>query len=166
MKTRPRYQIAAFLQNPWFKPGTRGDDIDLYTHWQPFHRRVLAMSMSGRRLMNALGPDLYRLIWWDNANPRPAFNSAGSHPPDMDHIRRVVKNLKPDLIICVGKTAYNAIAGQTEFIRHDVIEIHHPNARGKTMEDLRKLKIDVELWMQKRHISYSDLQAPERLQLY
>ncbi len=67
--------VVAFLQNPWFPPGTRKGVVDRYTLDQDFHKRLLANTMSGRRLLQAFGQEDFKKIWWDNVSPEPAWNA-------------------------------------------------------------------------------------------
>lgn len=126
--------IVAFMQNPWFKPGTPQWWVDQYREDQVFHRKILARSMSGARLRKAFGDELFGRIHWDNVNWRPSDFSAGMLPPDMDHIRNVYDRVNPSLVICFGRVAFAALQ---EFDPPcPVWGCHHPNARHKTFLDL------------------------------
>lgn len=137
--------IVAFLQNPWFKEGTAERYIHMYRDDQLFHRRALAMSMSGKRLVTAFG-ELYDRIHWDNTNWRPAWYAAGIEAPDFSHITRVLHMLpRWDAVLLFGRQAEDSVTGAIEqmpngdrewadkFIIHTC---HHPNARHKTQEHL------------------------------
>ena len=132
-------KIVAFLQNPWFHPGTHKSIITRYTEDQVFHRRVLGMSMTGKRLRQAFG-ELYDKIWWDNANPTPAFHSAGMKEPDQAHIYRVLNTQEPHLVLTFGRKAEAALR---EYDLLDVMSCHHPNARSKTFSELRDFALSV-----------------------
>lgn len=127
-------RILAFMQNPWFREGTPDEWILRYRDDQEFHRRILARSMSGSRLVKAFGKESYDRIHWDNVNWRAASVANGILPPDMDHIAGIIYKIDPQLIICFGRVALNGLTA------HDpacpVWGCHHPNARGKTQHDL------------------------------
>ncbi len=132
----PNYvvRIVAFLQNPWFPEGTNQRHIDKYTTDQDFHRRVLAMSMTGKKLQNAFG-GMYRRIWWDNASPIPCAESSGCQNPDFEHIRHVIREQRPELILTFGRVAQDAIL-HIKSVDQMVLNCWHPNARGKTQQEL------------------------------
>src|SRR3990167_2770088 len=94
----------AFLQNPWFKPGTQPRLIELYARDQTFHRRVLALSATGRALRKMFGP-LYEEIVWDNANTRHGDVRDAMLPPDPHHIARRLAEVKPDVVLLLGRQA-------------------------------------------------------------
>lgn len=143
-----KYEIVAFMQNPWFKPGTKQRIIDLYNNDQEFHQRVLAGCMSGKRLMQAFGV-LYTLIWWDNANPEPVNESQGARPPNIYHMIGVITKISPRIVLTIGEQAYAGMQA-IEKMEHEIrlpqytrIHCHHPNARGKTQHDLDLFAIKV-----------------------
>ena len=128
-------KIVAFLQNPWFKLGTEERIIHLYRDDQEFHRRILASCMTGQRLMTAFG-DLYDTIWWDNTNWRPSWHSAGKVFPDFDHIKKVLEEVKPNIILHFGNQARDAVDAVTMGLAYQKLYCHHPNARHQTVQDL------------------------------
>ena len=123
------------MQNPWFREGTPPEWVTRYRDDQIFHRRVLGNSMSGKRLRQAFG-ELYEEIHWDNSNWRAVDKASGLMLPDYEHIENVIGREHPNLIVCFGKVAWEAVR------RFDppapTWECHHPNARGRTQEDLNK----------------------------
>lgn len=133
-------KIVAFMQNPWFKPGTSIRHIKLYSESQYFHRAVLANSMSGKRLLQAFGEELYNQIWWDNANPVAATIATGKFEANYDHMIKVLIRQNPRLVIGFGQEANMAITQLlvTEKFPGEIesLACHHPNARGKTQQDL------------------------------
>lgn len=131
-------KVVAFLQNPWFKPDTPNHVILKYREDADYRRRVLALSMSGRRLESAFG-NFFSDIHWDNANPLHGNTPGHVSPPDAQHVAQVLRDLQPEAVICFGK---QALAGferaQLEFgLLYHLPEIPyhcfpHPNARGLT----------------------------------
>lgn len=138
--------IVAFMQNPWFPPGTKKEVVDRYLSDQDFHRRLLARTMSGRRLLDAFGPDMFGRIHWDNVAPTAAEEANGKTDVDAEHIERVLNRVKPDLIICFGKLAEWAITNSFEGDGKKYLLCHHPNARGKTSADMAEFVIRVAEW--------------------
>lgn len=144
--------IIAFLQNPWFRPETSERHIIMYRDDQDFHRKVLSMSMTGKRLMEAFG-NIYDAIHWDNTNWRPAWYAAGRVEPDYDHMTRVLHAApRWDLILTFGKQAKLALLNIIEEMPNDswkiynkipVMSCHHPNARHMTQADLREFALRV-----------------------
>lgn len=141
------------MQNPWFKPGTAQSHIDMYTHDQDFHRRVLGMSMSGRRLMQAFG-EYYDKIWWDNANPLPVDKPDGRQKPNVHHMISVICRKEPMLVVTIGGQAYEGMQ-QIDVMEHELrmphyirMHIHHPNARGRTQAELTAFATKVIAYIQ------------------
>jgi uracil-DNA glycosylase len=137
-------KILVFLQNPWFPPGTAKQHIDRYTTDQEFHRRLLAGTMTGQRLRQAFGETMFRDIWWDNVAPAAAEVSTGVTEIDEEHVERVIKQVKPDLIISFGKLAEDALDGSIAAEPIPYMCCHHPNARHKTTQDLCEFAVEVQ----------------------
>lgn len=137
-------KIVAFMQNPWFPPGTSRKTIEAYRDDQAYHRKVLARCMSGKRLMHAF-QDLYWEIYWDNANPEPADSSQGVMEPDISHILRVIETHEPDLILTFGRLPTLGVKDVMDAndIRIPLMACHHPNARGMTQYDLNQFAAKV-----------------------
>lgn len=129
-------KILAFLQNPWFMPGTNPRHIDMYRRNQNFHRKVLLMSATGQALHRAFGPKLYGKIIWENANWRHGSERRAKMPADVAHMINVLVTHGPDLIICFGheaKIGMKAVAcGSAE-----VLFAPHPMAHGSAADHLR-----------------------------
>lgn len=135
-------KIVAFLQNPWFPPGTAERHIIAYRDNQAFHRRLLEGTMSGKRLREAF-EDLYEVIHWDNTNWRPAYMASGREEPDHQHMIDVLQREKPDLVLCFGNQARDAMRALNRLAnRNDPFLVcHHPNARHRTQMDLNNFAI-------------------------
>lgn len=142
-------EVVAFMQNPWFKSRISPHHVERYTHNQDFHRRVLVGSMSGRRLQRAFGENFDK-IWWDNANPEPVYgNSSGKQPPNIYHMIAVICRIAPRIVITIGNEAYSGMQTIAK-MEHEIrmpdyvrMHVHHPNARGKTQQDLDDFAVDV-----------------------
>jgi hypothetical protein len=142
-------KILAFMQNPWFEPGTRPEITDKYRTDQEFHRRLLARTMSGGRLLQAFGPDMFGKIWWDNVAPAAAFEAAGKTDVDAQHVERVINEVRPDLIITFGILAEEAVDNSILATDIDYMCCHHPNARHHTVSELMNFAIDVQQWVER-----------------
>lgn len=130
------YTVVAFMQNPWFMPGTHPQLIERYATEQRFHRVILSGTMSGKRLTRAFGSAFFR-IWWDNANPQPVFSAEGSLPANLEHMRAVLRKINPRAVITFGRTAAIAMKSLSiEFPEIQQFNCPHPTARGLTREQL------------------------------
>lgn len=139
-------KILAFMQNAWFPPGTERGIIERYQTDQEFHRRLLAMTMSGGRLLSAFGHDMYNQIWWDNVSPTHTETPSGLSAADMQHVELTIKTYQPDVIITFGKSAEEALDQSIMAMDIDYMCCHHPNARHKTSADLADFAIQVAEW--------------------
>ncbi len=148
--------ITAFMQNPWFPLGTDLKHIEMYTTNQEFHRRILARSMSGGRLVQAFGPELFNKIWWDNVAPVAADHSSGVTEVDNNHVAVIVEKTKPDLIITFGVIAMGAIHRCLYADGIQKMNCHHPNARHRTAAELADFAIRVQGWVDDWKIKQND----------
>jgi len=130
-----KINIVAFMQNPWFPPGTQREVIDRYKTDQEFHRRLLRETMSGYRLHQAFG-DLFDRIHWDNVAPEAVDHPKKRSPVNVKHVDNVILTVKPNLILTFGEVAREAIADSIAAIRIKTMYCHHPNARYKFQADL------------------------------
>lgn len=142
--------VVAFMQNPWWKSGARRARARRYNSDQAYHKRVLLLSMSGRRLMRAFGRREYWAIWWENASLQYE-NFHGYNPGyDLRHILKVLREQRPGVVLTFGNVAREGVrVAVDEVLRWDerrmrVMGCHHPNARHRTQADLdefaRKVK--------------------------
>lgn len=138
--------ILAFMQNAWFPAGTSKEAIDKYKTDQEFHRRLLARTMSGGRLLSAFGPDMYNRIWWDNVSQAHTEEADGVAPIDMEHVERCIMTVKPDVIIGFGRLAEMALDSSLFAMDIDYFICHHPNARHRTAADLSDFAILIQQW--------------------
>lgn len=125
-------KIVAFLQNMWaYQP----DRIVLQRR-KLIRRLLFAGCLTGKRLKDTFGDELCQLIVWENASPIIG-NQANSNPqPDIDHIKLILEEEQPDLVIAFGVRARIALDG---IWKGKLIVAPHPAARGKyTMRNLRQ----------------------------
>lgn len=134
-------KILAYLQNAWFLPGTQQRHVDMYHKDQSFHRRVLAMSATGRALIKAFGRELYDLIIWDNASTEHGATRDHVSPPDPTYMEKRLVEEKPSVVLLFGKQAQRG----WEQIGLDlsravvVFTAPHPMARGSQVEHLEDI---------------------------
>lgn len=132
--------ILAIMQNQWFRDPERVKKIyernpERRTH---FIRQFLFFNcLSGRRLQKAFGADLCRRIVWEEASPQIGGTSRSVYPADLDHLRRAIQAHEPDLIICFGKIAGDALREIKPPV--EVLFAPHPAARNNPLADLAKL---------------------------
>lgn len=132
MKTK----IVAFMQNPWFPAGTPKEKIHAYKTIQTYHQDVLKETMSGNRLIQAFGEEMFRRIWWDNVAPEAADEPKKKTPVDMKHVEAIIAVQKPDLILTFGDVAEKALKASVTTVNIHMMHCHHPNARYKMQSDL------------------------------
>jgi hypothetical protein len=102
--------ILGLLQNQWARePAKMAAMLERNPDRRPaLIRCLLAGSVSGRRLRDALGPWFHR-ITWDNASGQIAATASGAPPADLAHVRRLLETRKPDVVVAFGRMAQNAI---------------------------------------------------------
>lgn len=137
------HKIVAFMQNPWFPVGTKREHVDRYRTDQEFHRRLLACTMSGTRLLQAFGPHMFEMIHWDNVAPEAAVEASGKTDVNPDHVEKVISEVEPELIISFGKLAEEALDNSILAENIPYMCCHHPNARGHTQAELQEFAISV-----------------------
>lgn len=130
-----KLSIVAFLQNPWFPPGTDKELIYAYKTKQEVHRKLLKETMTGYRLHQAFG-SLYDEIHWDNVAPEAVDHPKKTSPVDMQHVEGIISVLRPNLILTFGEVARQAIESSIAAIKTKTMACHHPNARYRFQADL------------------------------
>lgn len=134
--------ILAILQNQWVRdPETVRKAIAASSNPKAYRRRfnayaLFAGCMTGRRLRKEFG-ELCDTIVWEEASPEIGGHSASSFPADLDHIRAVIADVKPNIIIGFGKIACDALLC-IDLKREElgapcvVVQSQHPTARGSS----------------------------------
>lgn len=136
--------VLAFLQNMWVRNPAEANAM---IQRNPNVRRRLikyslfAGCLTGRRLKSALGPWCDKIIW-DELSPVIDNNPKTYHPPDVDHIQKVLSEVAPDLIICFSRRGLPKLKPMTEI---KIIDCPHPAARQPTVAaELHKLRLDLD----------------------
>ena len=124
-------KLLVVLQCPWRKG-------PLANGWNPrVWRRELWSSRTGVRLQEALPTDIFE-VKVCNANPTLADSPDGIFPADLRHLRRVVRRVRPSVILACGKVAQEAIAEITPTV--PVIEMRHPAYRLLSKQTTAEIK--------------------------
>lgn len=76
-----------------------------------FWFQCLAESRSGMRLRALLGFGCFShpKIWFDNTTPIVGHGSSSSLPPDFNHLRSVIDEKAPEIVIACGARALDAV---------------------------------------------------------
>lgn len=125
--------ILGLLQNQWVRePGRVKAALDRRSPEQG--RKLLSLllfqSHSGKRLKAAFGEWTQRIIW-ENASSVIGSQSTANPAPDLDHVRRMLAEIKPAIVLAFGKRAATAMAHVT----YDGVLIcgPHPAVRDKNV---------------------------------
>jgi hypothetical protein len=130
-------KIVAFLQNQWFKEPQRVLDAiarrpeetrEAFRH-QFLVRALFAGCHTGKRLEAAFGPVLCDEIYWEEISREMGDYAASVFPPNIEHIKAVLKAQDPAIVIAFGKIAGEALrplAPQSHWL---FLETPHPAAR-------------------------------------
>jgi len=131
--------VLAFLQNMWVRDPARVRAL-IERYGESYRRRLIAYALfagcaSGRNLKTAFGEELCRLITWEEAS-REVTGHPGARPrADPVHIAASLKEHEPDIVICFGRIAGDAVA---PLWTGKLILAPHPAARQPdTMARLR-----------------------------
>jgi hypothetical protein len=116
-------KVVGFLQNAW--SGLYAGDTWPRESWL----RALAQSQSGRRLrfLSNLCPDID--FWWDNVTEIVGATPDSVVPASKFHIRSVLKEQKPELVIAFGIHATKALL---PFKEYPLLCLPHPASRTLT----------------------------------
>ena len=138
-------KIVAFLQNQWVNDPERLRQMIARTPAvrTRFLMYALFQSFTGKRLKQVFGEEC--MEWeWDEASPKIGGYSSSSFPADPEHIRSVLAEHEPDVVLTFGKTAEKAlkkIAGDIKLISGP-----HPAARqNDVLERLREMAQELAL---------------------
>lgn len=134
--------ILAFLQNQWFKNPDKAREVyarNPHLRNQLIKRFLFAGCLTGRRLQEALS-DLCDTIIWEETSKEVGGYSASKFAADLDHMHDAIITHKPDVVLCFGKVAHDAMRKlQDKEPVTTVIYAPHPAARQDPMPRLRKI---------------------------
>lgn len=92
-------KVVAFLQNPWSRYYAGG------TWPRESWLRALALSRSGQKLEIFNAAIGEKNIWYDNTTPIVADNPTTILPPDTEHIKKILIDQEPKIILAFGMQA-------------------------------------------------------------
>lgn len=118
--------IVAFLQNAWFFQHTPQAVIDRYLSDARYRALILSRSHTGKRLVRTFGAELFCSINWQESTNKIGYVSSAKFPADPIHIKEVLKELQPELVLAFGGVAGPAL------LRHwdgPIISLPHPSGR-------------------------------------
>lgn len=99
-------------------------------------RLLFAGCLTGKRLLETFGSDLCNRIIWEEASHEIAGHSSGVFKADIEHIRSAIAAHSPEVIICFGKIAGDAVRSLELSI--PIFYAPHPAARDNiTLTALR-----------------------------
>lgn len=132
--------ILAVLQNMWVKDPDRVREI--LTRTPEARRRMITYSLfagcrTGRVLKQIFGDDCPRRFVWDEASREVAGDSKVVFPADLDHLRTLLVDVKPNIVLAFGRVASDALAQLVP--GHDLLVGPHPTARQP--DTLARLKL-------------------------
>lgn len=137
------------MQNQWFHNPTAVQAMFVrhpeYRN-ELIKRLLFAGCLSGRRLRQTFG-NLCDKIIWEEASRNMADHSSGAFKADLAHITASIKQHQPDLIICFGKIAGDAVKSLT--VNVPTFFAHHPTARGNPISALKDVAAKVRLFINK-----------------
>jgi hypothetical protein len=121
-----KIKTVGFLQNPWsplYAGGTWPRESWIRAFWA---------SRSGTRLKLMLhdGIDWH----FDNATPIVCENPRDIIPPDIEHIRKVITEQKPDIIVSFGTHSANGVMEILDEFNLPLLWLPHPTYRVVTNE--------------------------------
>lgn len=122
--------ILGLLQNMWVRDPERCRAM-IAAQGARLRRRMIATWMpatpSGRALHSAFG-DLFELITWENATPVVAGRSDAAPPADHWHIRALLLEFEPDVVLAFGRPSIAACRQHPSI--PILIEARHPSPRA------------------------------------
>lgn len=139
-------KVLGILQNQWFR---EPDRIRAMIERSPQNRRrILTMTLfmggkTGRILQQVFGDAWCERIAWDEASPLIGGHAASSFPADPEHLRRVIAETEPEVIVTFGAIAR---AGINQVWHGTAIHAPHPCARHATaLDELRMARMALDL---------------------
>lgn len=120
-------RILGLLQNSWARDPARVEAIMAKFGRRAMVTRLLMRSKSGRTLRKCL-PDWYNRIEYENSSPRVLSYAGACGTVDIQHVRRVVAEQKPNVIMAFGGVAESAVK-RLHWDCGPILVTQHPTAR-------------------------------------
>lgn len=133
--------VLAVLQNQWFR---EPDKVRAILQRTPqARRRIITYSLfAGCRtgqVLKAVFGDRCRDIVWEEASPEIGGKASSCFPADHAHLRAVMEDVKPDVVLAFGRIASSALVQLVPTGK--LIVGPHPTARGDdVLARLRSMK--------------------------
>lgn len=123
--------ILAFMQNMWVRDPIRVKRC-IEQFGEGYRRRLIhyalfAGCLSGRRLQSAFGKEVCDQIKWEEASREITGYANAAPPADPAHIAAVLSQFNPDVVLCFGRIAGDAVPA---LYTGRMILAPHPAARG------------------------------------
>jgi len=145
-------KVVAFLQNQWWHD-PEGVRREIEKHGEKYRRRLLVYGLSQCRsgkvlektIASVIGAPDFKDIYWENVSRQFGGRSAAKFPADLTHIGQVILDQRPDVILCFGKVASEAVPDLALCEDLHVLIADHPAARRghdslhKMAKDLKEL---------------------------
>lgn len=140
-------KLLVVLQNPW----ARGQ---LRKGWNPsVWMREMRASRTGRRLVLALPRGGEWTVRFVNASPRLGKDPSALYQPDLAHLRRALRRVRPDVVLACGRLALRGISGVWS---GPLVAVPHPAYRLLTNELYRTASEIVAAWTQDKQLFGKD----------
>jgi len=130
-------KVLAILQNQWFHdPDKVRLTLDRHPEWRRryIHYALFAGCRTGNILKAGLGEEWCRKIVWEEASPQIGGEASSVFPADPAHLRAVIDEVKPTVILALGRIASDGIAAIMPMPSlvpvATIINVIHPTARG------------------------------------
>jgi|GEM_PF-1489362 hypothetical protein len=144
-------KIVAFMQCQWFHEPEKiladmarmaSDPERGPAHAEKYRRRLIHYALfagckSGKMLRKVFGK-LCDDIVWEEASREIGGHSRAAFPADLAHIRKVLEDEKPDVVLALGKIAEDGVRLAGARWSFPCIMAPHPAARG--LDTLHKLQ--------------------------
>lgn len=146
--------ILAFLQNAYTRDEETARQLEamfadpnLVGRMQYMRKQGLfeGQNYTGLLIKRIFGEQVCDAIWWENASPRWGWLSKHKFPADLDHIRKLVEEHRPSVVLTFGKPASEALTDLKQQLDSPLkfttlISGPHPAARDpKKYELLRRM---------------------------
>lgn len=136
-------KVLAVLQNQWFHDPAQVKAIIERT--PAARRKIITRSLfagcrTGRVLRNVFGVQRCSEIVWEEASREIGGEASSVFPADLAHLRVVLEEEKPAIVLGFGRIACDALAGLVNGF--DLVVGPHPVARG--LDTLPRLRIMAE----------------------
>lgn len=141
-------KVLAFLQNQWFHDPDHVREILKRTpqaRRRIIHYALFSGCRTGRVLKAGLGEEWCRKIVWEEASPEIGGEASSVFPADPAHILKAIEEVKPTVILALGKIASDAMFSLTPN-GMTLITGPHPTARGvHTLPALRVIRTNLDI---------------------